>query len=135
MHPKTTIYLFSAVLLLGLFNFFLISSPGQFPAGGTINIEQGSSVSKVSEVLKTNKIIRSEAAFKFFVIITGGEKRIRPAYYTFDKKIPVFLVAWRVSGQRFAMAPVSVTIPEGFDSVEIGEAFLKKLANFSKERV
>jgi len=134
MEHKTIFYLCGAILLLCLFAFFLIGPPGQFPAGSIINIEEGWSVGKVSQVLKTNKIIRSEAAFKFFVIITGGEKRIRPAYYTFEKPMPVFQVSYRVSGGRFALSPVAVTIPEGFGNAEAAEAFMEKLPSFQKEQ-
>ncbi|MDP9249257.1 MAG: endolytic transglycosylase MltG, partial [bacterium] len=111
MAQKTIIYIFGGVLFLGLLNFFLMSPPGRFPVNGVVTIEQGDSVSKVSEILKTRQIIRSEAAFKFFVIITGGEKRIRPGSYTFDKPLPVFIVAWQVSARGFKFSQTTVTIP------------------------
>jgi UPF0755 protein len=134
MEHRTIIYLLGAVLLFGLFAFFVIGPPAQFPVGSTVNIEKGWTLGKVSEILKTNKIIRSRAAFEFFVILTGGEKHIRPAFYTFEKTMPVFEVAFRVSGGRFAFSPVKVTLPEGFNSVEIADAFAKKMPNFDKEQ-
>jgi len=133
MQPKTPFYLFGSVLLLGVFYFFLLSPPGNFPVGTLINIERGSSLQKVSSTLRTNKVIRSRAAFEFFVIIFGGERRVRPAYYSFERELPVFEVAWRVSGGKFRLAPVVVTIPEGFDSHQIADAFAEKLPNFNKE--
>src|SRR3989344_1216052 len=133
MQPKTPFYLFGSVLLLGVFYFFLLSPPGNFPIGNLINIEKGSSLQKVSSTLRTNKVIRSRVAFEFFVIIFGGERRVRPAYYSFERELPVFEVAWRVSGGKFRLAPVVVTIPEGFDSHQIADAFAEKLPNFNKE--
>jgi len=133
MQPKTSFYLFGSVLLLGVFYFFLLSPPGNFPIGNLINIEKGSSLQKVSSTLRTNKVIRSRVAFEFFVIIFGGERRVRPAYYSFERELPVFEVAWRVSGGKFRLAPVVVTIPEGFDVHQIADAFAEKLPNFNKE--
>lgn len=134
MEQKTIIYSFVAVLLLGFFHFFFLSPPKSFPVGQTVNIEKGYSLKKVSSVLKENKIIRSRTAFEFFVILFGGEKKIRPAFYNFSEELPVFAVAWRVGGGRFFMPPVSVTIPEGFDLEKIANIFEKKLPNFNREQ-
>src|SRR3989344_7350374 len=133
MHPKTTIYLSSAVLGFGLFAYFFLGPPTQFPVGSTVQVEKGWSLGKVATVLKDSNIIRSPTVFKFFVIATGGEKRIRPAFYNFTDRAPVFEVAWRVSGGRFYLAPVRVTIPEGFTTAEIAETFSEKLPDFDKE--
>ena len=38
-----------------------------------------------------------------------------------------------MSGGKFRLAPVVVTIPEGFDSHQIADAFAEKLPNFNKE--
>lgn len=134
MEQKTIIYSFVAVLLLGFFHFFFLSPPRSFPVGQTVNIEKGYSLQKVSSTLKENKIIRSRTAFEFFVILFGGEKKIQPAYYNFSEELPVFAVAWRVGGGKFFMPPVSVTIPEGFNSEKIANAFGKKLPNFNREQ-
>ncbi len=134
MQPKASLYLFGAVLLLGAFHFLLFSPPAGFPVGQTINVEPGFSLEKVSTTLQAEKVIRSRAAFEFFVILFGGEKKIQPAFYNFSEELPVFAVAWRIGGGKFFMPPVSVTIPEGFDLEEIANAFEKKLPNFNRER-
>ena len=134
MKPKTTLYLFGAVLLLGFLHSLLLSPPAEFPVGSTISIEKGSSLEKVSLLLKENKVIRSRVAFEFFVITFGGEKRIKPAFYFFEAPLPVFSVAWRIGGGKFYMAPVAVTIPEGFDLEQIADVFTKKLPNFNQEQ-
>lgn len=133
MEQRTILYLFGAVLAVGFLHFFLLSPPGRFPEGETVSVEPGWSLAKVSLLLKEKKVIRSRVAFEFFVITLGGEKRIRPAYYTFPQELPVFTIAWRISGGKFALAPVAVTIPEGFSNTEIVDVFSKKLPNFEKE--
>lgn len=134
MERKTLLYLLGALLFSGIFYFFIFSAPGGFPIDSIVSIEKDVSLGNVSAMLQTNKIIRSRPAFEFFVIMMGGEKRIRPGFYSFSEKMPVFTVAWRVSGGKFFMAPVTVTIPEGFDSAKIADAFDKKLPNFDKEQ-
>lgn len=101
--------------------------------GSVVNIEEGSSLSGVSRFLKEEKIIRSRAAFEFFVIMLGGEKRLQPAYYSFTERLPVYTVAWRIAGGEFFMAPATVTIPEGFNREQMAEAFALKLENFDAE--
>ncbi len=134
MQQKTILYLFGAVILFGVLHFFLLSPPLDFPTGATINIEKGFSLEKVSSTLKASRIIRSRVAFEFFVITLGGEKRIKPAFFNFEKPLPVFSVAWMVSGSKFYMAPVSVTIPEGFNREQIADTFTQKLPNFKSEQ-
>jgi UPF0755 protein len=68
------------------------------------------------------------------VIILGGEKRIISADYLFENKLPVWQVATRIVGVGHRMAPVSVTIPEGFDVNQIGATFSMVLKNFNKTR-
>ncbi|MFA6256986.1 MAG: endolytic transglycosylase MltG [Candidatus Paceibacterota bacterium] len=134
MERKTILYIFGAVLFLGIFHFFLLSPPTNFPINQTVEIEKGASLRKVSAVLEENKVIRSRVAFEFFIILMGAELKIKPAFYSFDQKLPVFAVAWRLGGGKFGMAPVVVTIPEGYNNEEIAKAFEKKLPNFNQER-
>jgi UPF0755 protein len=136
LEPKRTkkkafnIFIF---LFLGFFiYYFLFSPPSDFPSNAVIKIEKGESLRSVSALLKKEHIIRSRVVFESFVIIFGGELHIKFADYLFDKKIPVWRVAWRIKEGDRNMAPVSVTIPEGFDRNEIADTFAKELSSFSK---
>lgn len=131
---KYFIYALGAVLLLTAFYYLAVSAPRGFPVGTTIEIEKGMSLGSVSRTLKENNLIRSRAAFEFFIIILGAERHIKPAFYFFEDKLPVYSVAWRMGGGRFYMAPTVVTIPEGFTREEIAESFSEKLPNFNKEQ-
>jgi UPF0755 protein len=97
-----------------------------------VRIEKGSSLRSVSDILKKQNIIRSRAAFEFFVIIMGGEKHMISANYLFENKLPVFEVAWRIAGGVHNMAPVSITIPEGFNINQIADTASLKLMDFNK---
>ena len=131
--PKKIIFSIAGAFgILILFNFLFFSAPKNFPAGQIINIEEGANLRNVSKDFKADRIICSRIAFEAFVIIYGGEKHIVPGDYLFENKLPVFEVAKRISKGIYHLAPVKVTIPEGFDTSQIAEAFALKLANFNK---
>ena len=120
------------VAVLGIY-FYLISAPADFPEGAIINVEQGSSLRAVSFKLQRANIIRSRIVFETFAILYGGEKRLIPADYLFEHSAPVFEIARRIARGERNLAPVKVTIPEGFNLNDIANAFDFKLSNFNKE--
>jgi UPF0755 protein len=127
----------SAIILIVLlsFSYFLLFSPPEnFPVGAVINIDSGMSLRSISAILKKEHVIRSRVVFEYSIIILGGEKHIISADYSFEKKISVWQVVSRIAGGEHRMAPVSITIPEGFDLNQIGEICISKLANFNKNQ-
>ncbi|MEK7080807.1 MAG: endolytic transglycosylase MltG [Patescibacteria group bacterium] len=122
------------IVFLSLFYFLFLSAPGNFPLGTIVKIEPGMGLHSVSSILKKQHIIRSRVAFEILVIIWGGEKHIISADYLFENKLSAFEVARRVSGGKHHMAPVAVTIPEGFDVNQIGDIAALELANFNKAK-
>ena len=126
-------FLFGAIIFLVFFNFLFFSPPSDFLVGTIINIEEGSSLRSISKDLKMNNIIRSRVTFETFVIIFGGEKYIASGDYLFENKASVFEVARRVSTGERHLAPVKVTIPEGFNVSDISKVFVLKLPNFNEE--
>lgn len=124
------------IILISLFLFYLlfISAPRDFISGTMINIEEGKNLRNISLLLKEKDVIRSRLAFEAFVIIYGGEKHLVSADYFFEERIPVFEVARRISKGERHLAPVKVTIPEGFNIAEIVEAFSTKLPNFNRDK-
>ena len=131
---KKTFYSFGILIFFFLFYFLFLSAPADFPPGTIVKIEQGSSLRSVSLKLKNEHIIRSRIAFEAFIIINGREKRVVSTNYYFENKLPVYEVARRISKGEHNLAPVSVTIPEGFDINQIGNAFTSSLQNFNKAK-
>jgi UPF0755 protein len=129
---KFVFYIVGIIIILILVYFFLFSAPGDFPAGTIVNIKEGLSLRYVSRYLKENHIIRSRVAFETFAIIFGGEKHIVSGDYLFENKTPVLEIARRISKGEWDLAPVKVTIPEGFDISDISKAFALKLTNFDE---
>lgn len=134
LKKKSTIYVFVTILFLMFFYYLYLSAPKNFPKGEIINIPAGLSLRSISKNLKENNIISSRVMFETFSIIYGGEKSMESGDYYFENKIPVFEVARRISKGDRDLAPVKVTIPEGFNVSEIAELFTNKLPNFKPDQ-
>lgn len=129
--PKTIYSIVLIVIFLLTFSLFF-NAPSNFPIGVILNIKEGSSLRSASKYLEENHIIHSRVLLETFVIIFEGEKVVS-GDYLFENKIPVFEVARRVSRGERHLAPIKVTIPEGFNVSEISKAFTSKLPNFDAE--
>ena len=129
---KVIFYTLGVIAVLIFSYFFLLSAPSNFKEGQIINIDGGMNLRNVSSKLKQSSVIRSRTIFEFFVIIYGGEKHIISSDYLFEKKLPVFEVARRIAKGERHLAPVKVTIPEGFNVPEIADVFSSKLSLFNK---
>lgn len=130
---KKSIFSFlGLILFLCIFYFFLLTAPMNFPVGNIVSIEPGDSLRAISLNLKKDHIIRSRLAFEFFSIIYGGDRRIIAADYLFENRTPVWQVARRIATGERHLAPVKITIPEGFTKEDIANTFASKLRNFNK---
>ncbi len=129
MEIKKIIFFISGVIVFFLLFF---SAPSDFPSGATVRVEKGASLRSVSLILKKEHVIRSKTAFEFFVILYGKEKNIISADYFFESRLPVFEIARRIGGGIHRTAPVSITIPEGFNIKEIADTAALQLQNFNK---
>jgi UPF0755 protein len=133
--PKKSLF-----YIVVLFFFFLIlyfcflSAPKNFPTRTPVVIEQGETLRSVSGHFKEQNIIKSRIVFEAFVILYGGEKHITAGDYLFETRASVVEVARRVAQREINLAPVKVTIPEGFNNQEIADLFSTKLRNFDKNK-
>ena len=124
----------SIVVFFLLFNFLFLNAPKNFPEGIIFHIEQGSSLRSVSLELKEQNLIRSRMLFEFFVIMYSGDKHIIATDYLFEDKISSAEMARRISKGEMHLAPVKVTIPEGFTISDIVNVFSSKLFYFNKDK-
>ncbi|OGI82190.1 hypothetical protein A3E95_00410 [Candidatus Nomurabacteria bacterium RIFCSPHIGHO2_12_FULL_44_22b] len=133
-YKKKIFYTLGALVFLFLFYFLFFSAPRNFPVGSIVNINEGAGLRSVSLKLVDENIIRSRIVFEAFIILYGGERHIIPADYFFERGIPVWQVARRISRGERHLAPIAVTIPEGFNALQIADAFIAKLPDFDKEK-
>jgi UPF0755 protein len=130
---------FSRVAILSLFllvlvcYFFVLSAPFGLEDSKIVEVEKGSSLSRIARTLKEEKIIRSEFIFKAFVVLYGGDKHLIPARYIFFGNEPVYQIAHRIVRGDHGFETTKVTIPEGFNNSEIAAAISAKLPYFNKE--
>lgn len=120
------------VFLVFFYSLFL-NTPSSFQPGTVVRIESGASLRTISSVLAKQNIIRSRVAFEIFTILYDGEKRAISADYLFENRTPVWEVAHRIFKGERQLAPVKVTVPEGFNLNDIADLFSNKLENFSSE--
>ncbi|MFA6257524.1 MAG: endolytic transglycosylase MltG [Candidatus Paceibacterota bacterium] len=132
MQNKNIFYILSVIIFLIFFYLLFLSAPFDFPVNSTIKIETGMNLRTVSLQLKQKHVIYSRQIFETFVMIYGGEKHIISNNYLFEKKLPVFEIARRITGGEHNIAPVVITIPEGFDINQIADVAVSKLENFNK---
>ncbi len=131
---KNILYILCISVFVVFFYFLFLSAPSDFPKGSIIKIESGSGLRSVSLQLKQAHIIRSRTAFEAFVIIFGSDKRIISTDYFFKDSLPVYVVANRISRGKSELAPIIVTIPEGFDNAQIADTAGALLLNFNKNK-
>lgn len=122
------------LVFFSFFFFLFLSAPANFPIGIIFKIEPGSSLRSVSLKLKNEHIIRSRLTFEALVIIFDREKQVIGADYYFGNKLPVWEIARRISKGEHHLAPIVVTIPEGFDISQISDIFASRLINFDRNK-
>lgn len=125
-------FYFFLFLFIILIYFFIFRIPSDYPLNYIKNIEAGTTLQGLSRELKNQHIISSRLAFEFFVIMYGGEKHIIQGDYLFDKREYVFDIARRISKGEKHLAPVKLTIPEGYTNLEIADLAELKLSKFNK---
>ncbi len=134
MSHKSQFYFAVFVFFVIFILHFFISPPRNFPDGIIFSISNGDSLRTVSFNLKQKNLINSRLVFEALVIMRGGDKHIIFADYLFENKINVFEVAGRISKGERHLAPIKVTVPEGFNVYEIAELFSSKLSVFEKDK-
>ena len=130
---KFLVFSFLGICLFLIYIFLALSAPSDFPVSSIVSIDPGENLRHVSLELQQKHVIRSRTLFEAFVIMYGGEKHIIASDYFLESKLPVFEVARRISTGDRHLAPVVVTIPEGFNTNDIATTFAARLPHFNKD--
>lgn len=134
--PRKKIILLSGGVVLSIVFFYslFLSAPKDFAEGSILSIDPGTSLRATSLKLKNEQLIRSRIFFESFIIFFAGEEHVISSDYYFEKKLPVYEIARRIAKGKSQLAPIKVTIPEGFNNSEVGSTFAEKLSNFSLQK-
>ena len=112
---------------------YLTSAPNAVNTATTFEIEEGSSLKKVTEDLKEQGIIRSRSIANLLVIFSSGDGSIVSGEYLFDKKEDLFFVLKRITNGDFGIDAKQVLIPEGSTVRQMGLIFEEVYEDFDKD--
>ncbi len=115
----SSIWYASVVLLvvalgISLYIQSLDPAPESFPVATDIRIEEGTTVSQVSEQFAEKGLVRS--AFYFYVILESDftDKFIQAGTYRFESKLSSRELADAITSGTYISPSQSITLPEGF---------------------
>lgn len=94
-----------------------------------IEIPRGSSVSKISEVLYENKLIRNKMVFKLYVDISNKTSDLKAGKYKLSRDMELGQIMDELISGNAAIDTVKITIIEGWDIRKIAK-YLVKDKNF-----
>jgi UPF0755 protein len=121
-----------ALLLIGGAVVFMLAldAPEAFPEGKKFTVSENESLHSVSERLESDGIITSALFFRGWVSVLGQDEKIGLGVYEFNSNVPLGVVV-----AKFVKGPdeplLSVTIPEGYTTKEVADAFKKVLPAIS----
>ena len=133
---KCNIFIFLSITFATtfLFLFYFIGAPQDFPTGRIINIEQGATLSEISQTLSEKSVINSSLFFKLSVRYVEKDSMAIAGDYFFDKPLSVFDIAKKITQGEYGLIPSKVTILEGSTIFDMAEVFEEKFSEFDRER-
>ncbi|HAE36832.1 MAG: Aminodeoxychorismate lyase [Candidatus Nomurabacteria bacterium GW2011_GWF2_35_66] len=127
--------LLKIILIIGflvIVFYFLFSSPVN-NKDTTIHVAPSDSLSKISNKLKSENVIRSPFSLEVLVYIFSGDRHISNGDYLFKKGKSVLCVAWQLSFGKHGVEPIRVTLKEGFTKEDMATLLADKIEGFSKD--
>lgn len=121
--------LISVSLILAFLSF--ISAPLDFQKGTLINIEQGETISQVSNNLKENNIIKSDVFFNFLILLDNN--KVFSGDYIFHERENIFQVVKRISTGDYDIPLKKITIKEGMTVSNIADYLKQEIPSFNKD--
>ncbi len=123
------------IFFVGLIIFDLVfwEAPTKFQENHLVKIEEGKTLSQISELLKEDNVIRSKFWFKVGVYLFDKNHGVKAGDYYFENKIPVFSVSKRLANGEYSLEPVRITLPEGLNSFQMADLFSEKFEFFNRE--
>ena len=126
------VFILSISTLIIIFVLFL-APPDKFEIPITVEIEDGSTLSKIGDRLHEKGVIRSPHWFKNFVILFDGERKIPAGEYYFTHPEPIYEVALKLVNGEYEKEHVRVTVIEGWNLFQTADYLEEKFVNFDKD--
>lgn len=120
--------LLGVVALFMVFYILVLKGP-KLAEPVSIHVSKGDKISVIADSLEEKDIVKSSRLLQSFVAFLGGDGRIKPGDYYFDKAVSLPQVAYRLAKGIHNIDAVKVTFPEGSDNIEMAKILNKKLPN------
>ena len=129
------IFVFRVLLIAGILfivSNYLFASPLN-SKNATLHISSRDSLTKISENLINNNVIKNKFIFKSLVYFFSGDRNIHNGDYLFKKGSSVIAVSWQISRGRHDVLPLRVTFREGMTNNEMADVLAQKISVFRRD--
>lgn len=111
-----------------------VRPPDDFPINELVTVSEGESLSRISDELERNSVVRSSNALRIAVTLMGHEHDVRSGDYLFKEPRDLISVARAIAIGAFGLEPMRIRIPEGATTKEMAMIFGGRLLRFNNER-
>ncbi len=111
-----------ALVLAGVFGPMFFSE--ETVEDKVVRIEEGMGALEIAELLATSGVIRQQAPFLLYIVLTGNTNRLQAGEYSFDGSYAPYEVADLLSEGFSLSRETSVTFPEGYTLKDMEEALV-----------
>jgi len=118
-------------LVVGIALWIVTAPPQQFPAGSTVSVIQGESVSTIAKKLEGSNVVKHGYILEFVLRITGQSGNINAGQYLFEAPINTLQLAYHLSTGNYGLELIKVTFPEGETVREMAIRITKVFPNIS----
>ncbi|MFA5022651.1 MAG: endolytic transglycosylase MltG [Candidatus Paceibacterota bacterium] len=125
--------LFLVFVLIFTLTLTTIFPPADFPTMPFYHVDRGKTLSQIAKELKAKKFIQSATAFKVFVYLLGGEKRMQVGTYFFKQPVSTVNIALKLTRRFLGYKPITITVFEGMSNTKIANLLAKQITKFSKK--
>ena len=128
----TLIFLFCLIFSYA----FFLTPPSNFPRGGVVTINEGSSVAEVATLLAEKQVVRFPKVFEYLIrfrslgassskatVVVAGD-------YAFPQPEDAIAIAERVARGEYDISPIKLTVPEGANTFDIAALLAKLIPGF-----
>jgi len=128
---RTILILVLAGSFITVLYLYVIRPPDNFPLNTLVTIEGGTTLADAGVSLEQNGVVRSGAALRWLVVLTGHERDIHAGDYLFKEPRDLFGIARAVVIGAYGLEPARIRIPEGARTKDMAHIFGNQLLRFN----
>ncbi len=109
-----------------------ITPPSDFPSNTYVQIPKGTTAHSAANILARAHIINSSIAFILIARLTNAQNNIQAGTYRFSMPVSIYTVVSRLENGELNIAPMRITIPEGFTIRDIAPRIAKNIPDITQ---